>query len=65
MSARIVQDRQSGQPRGIAFVEMSMPWEGGCLHAQPAGLHGENPDGKKGNRKMRLPRKMGTGIQKN
>ena len=36
-----------------------------CLYAQPAGLHGEDPDGKKGNRKKWLPRKMGTGIEKN
>jgi len=36
-----------------------------CLCAQPAGLHGEDPDGKKGNRKKWLPRKMGTGIEKN
>ena len=28
MSIKIVQDRQSGQPRGIAFVEMSTQWEG-------------------------------------
>jgi len=28
MSVKIVQDRQSGQPRGIAFVEMSTQWEG-------------------------------------
>ena len=28
MSVRIVKDRQSGQPRGIAFVEMSTQWEG-------------------------------------
>ena len=28
MSVKIVRDRQSGQPRGIAFVEMSMQWEG-------------------------------------
>jgi RNA recognition motif-containing protein len=28
MSVRIVQDRQTGQPRGIAFVEMSTQWEG-------------------------------------
>jgi RNA recognition motif-containing protein len=27
MSVRIVQDRQTGQPRGIAFVEMSTQWE--------------------------------------
>jgi len=27
MSVKIVQDRQSGQPRGIAFVEMSTQWE--------------------------------------
>ncbi len=28
MSVKIVQDRQSGQPRGIAFVEMSTQSEG-------------------------------------
>jgi RNA recognition motif-containing protein len=28
ISVKIVQDRQSGQPRGIAFVEMSTQWEG-------------------------------------
>ncbi len=28
VSVKIVQDRQSGQPRGIAFVEMSTQWEG-------------------------------------
>ena len=28
MSVKIVQDRESGQPRGIAFVEMSTQWEG-------------------------------------
>jgi RNA recognition motif-containing protein len=28
MSIKIVQDKQSGQPRGIAFVEMSTQWEG-------------------------------------
>ncbi len=28
MSVKIVKDRQSGQPRGIAFVEMSTQWEG-------------------------------------
>ena len=28
MSVKIVQDRQSGQARGIAFVEMSTQWEG-------------------------------------
>ena len=28
LSVKIVQDRQSGQPRGIAFVEMSTQWEG-------------------------------------
>ena len=28
MSVRIVKDRQTGQPRGIAFVEMSTQWEG-------------------------------------
>ena len=28
MSVKIVQDRQSGQPKGIAFVEMSTQWEG-------------------------------------
>ena len=27
MSVKIVQDRQTGQPRGIAFVEMSTQWE--------------------------------------
>lgn len=27
MSVKIVQDRQSGQPRGFAFVEMSTQWE--------------------------------------
>ena len=27
MSVKIVQDRQSGQPRGIAFVELSTQWE--------------------------------------
>jgi len=28
MSVKIVQDRQTGQPRGIVFVEMSTQWEG-------------------------------------
>jgi len=28
MAVKIVQDRQTGQPRGIAFVEMSTHWEG-------------------------------------
>jgi RNA recognition motif-containing protein len=28
MSVQIVKDRQTGQPRGIAFVEMSTQWEG-------------------------------------
>ena len=27
MSVRIVKDRQTDQPRGIAFVEMSTQWE--------------------------------------
>jgi RNA recognition motif-containing protein len=27
MSVKIVHDRQTGQPRGIAFVEMSTQWE--------------------------------------
>ncbi len=28
MTVKIVEDRQTGQPRGIAFVEMSTQWEG-------------------------------------
>jgi len=28
MSVNIVKDRQTGRPRGIAFVEMSTQWEG-------------------------------------
>ena len=28
MSVKIVQDRQTGRSRGIAFVEMSTQWEG-------------------------------------
>ncbi|MGQ9637502.1 MAG: RNA recognition motif domain-containing protein [Thermodesulfobacteriota bacterium] len=28
MSVNIVKDRQTGQPKGIAFVEMSTQWEG-------------------------------------
>ncbi len=28
MSVKIIQDRQTGQPRGIAIVEMSTKWEG-------------------------------------
>jgi RNA recognition motif-containing protein len=28
MSVKIVQDRQTGRPRDIAFVEMSTQWEG-------------------------------------
>jgi cold-inducible RNA-binding protein len=28
MSIKLVKDRQTGQPRGIAFVEMSTQWEG-------------------------------------
>lgn len=28
MSVKIVRDRQTGQSRGIAFVEMSTQWEG-------------------------------------
>jgi RNA recognition motif-containing protein len=28
MSVQIVKDRQTGQARGIAFVEMSTQWEG-------------------------------------
>jgi len=27
MSVKIVKDKQTGQPRGIAFVEMSTQWE--------------------------------------
>jgi RNA recognition motif-containing protein len=27
MSVKIVEDRQTGQPRGFAFVEMSSQWE--------------------------------------
>ena len=27
MSVKIVSDKQTGQPRGIAFVEMSTQWE--------------------------------------
>jgi len=27
MSAKIVEDRQTGQPKGFAFVEMSTQWE--------------------------------------
>ena len=27
MSVKIVKDRQTGQPRGFAFVEMSTQWE--------------------------------------
>jgi RNA recognition motif-containing protein len=27
MSVKVVADRQTGQPRGIAFVEMSTQWE--------------------------------------
>lgn len=27
MSVKIVMDRQTGQPRGIAFVEMTTQWE--------------------------------------
>jgi len=44
---------------------MSMQWEGLLSPCSTAGLHGEDPDGKKGNRKKWLPRKMGTGIEKN
>ncbi len=28
ISVKVVRDRQTGQPRGIAFVEMSTQWEG-------------------------------------
>ncbi|MGQ9647801.1 MAG: RNA recognition motif domain-containing protein [Thermodesulfobacteriota bacterium] len=28
LSVKIVKDRQTGQPRGFAFVEMSTQWEG-------------------------------------
>ena len=28
MSVKIVRDNRTGQPRGIAFVEMSTKWEG-------------------------------------
>jgi len=28
ISVKMVRDRQTGQPRGIAFVEMSTQWEG-------------------------------------
>jgi len=28
MSVKVVMDRQTGQPRGFAFVEMSTQWEG-------------------------------------
>ncbi len=28
MTVKIVEDRQTGQPRGIAFVEMTTQWEG-------------------------------------
>ena len=31
MSVKIVVDRQTGQPRGIAFVERSTPWKLGGL----------------------------------
>jgi cold-inducible RNA-binding protein len=27
MSVKIVRDRQTGQPKGVAFVEMSTQWE--------------------------------------
>ena len=27
MSVKIVKDRQTGQPKGVAFVEMSTQWE--------------------------------------
>ena len=27
MSVKIVEDRQTGQPRGFAFIEMSSQWE--------------------------------------
>jgi len=27
MSVRIIKDRQTGQPRGFAFIEMSTQWE--------------------------------------
>ncbi len=27
MKVKIVEDRQTGQPRGIAFIEMSTQWE--------------------------------------
>ena len=60
-SVKIVQDRQSGQPRDTAFVEMPMPWEGLLSPCSTAGLHGENPDGKKA---TVVSKKDGTGIQK-
>ena len=28
MSVKIIMDRETGQPRGFAFVEMSTQWEG-------------------------------------
>ena len=61
VSVKIVQERQSGQPRDTAFVEMSMPWEGLLSPCSTAGLHGENPDGKKA---TVVSKKDGTGIQK-
>ena len=53
MSVKIVQDRQTGQPRGIAFVEMSTQWEGrrAVSMLNRTGFHGEKFTGKRGDRK--------------
>jgi RNA recognition motif-containing protein len=44
MSVKIVEDRQTGQPRGIAFVEMSTQWEGrrAASMLNRAGFMGKN-----------------------
>ena len=60
MSVKIVKDRQTGQPRGIAFVEMSTQWEGrrAASMLNRTGFHGKKFAGKRGNGKTWLPRKI-------
>ncbi len=47
MSVKIVYDRQTRQPRGITFVEMSyaMGRTKSRFHAEPTGFHGEKRTG--------------------
>ena len=57
MSVKIVADRQSGQPRGIAFVEMSTQWEArrAVSMLNRTGFHGEKLAGQRGDCETRLP----------